>query len=122
MKRTILLVWLGSLILAAPAFAARGPCTDTTEVTTFAAGTVISSTPATLCSVQFLATASNGFCQVVDSPDGTLGHAQARVVSEPGAATSGNSAQQFFGDSGYRTRFGLTVASDDGRCVLHWGP
>ena len=115
------LVLLGLLTLAAPVFAATGPCSDTTEVTTYgASGTALATVPAMVCGVSFIATAANGFCQVVDSPDGTITHGQARVIAEPAAATAGNASAVNF-EGGYRTRFGLAVASDDGRCIVHWG-
>ena len=123
------LVLLGWLTLVAPASAATGPCTDTTEVTTFGVtGTSLATRPAVVCGVSFIATAAvpggsgvaGGFCQVSDSPDGTINHAQARVIAEPSAATVGNSAAVNF-EGGYRTRFGLAAASDDGRCIIHWG-
>lgn len=121
MKRIIVLALLGSLALATPALAAKGPCTDTTEVTTFNTGTSISSTPATICGVQFFSTAANAFCQVYDSP-GDITHGQMRIISEPGQSGANNADSVSFGDSGYRTRFGLGAASSGGRCIVFWGP
>lgn len=116
--------WLLLLLFgvgAAPtAVAAVSPCNNTTEVVSPLL-TVIASRPARLCGVMFFATAANGYCQVVDSPDGTATHAQTRVIAEPGAATSGNSAQAGFGDNGYPTQYGLTAHSVNGRCILLWG-
>lgn len=120
--RTMGLALVGCCLLAAPAFAAIGFCTNTTEITT-TGGNTISETPARICGVHFYATAANGYCVVYESPVSTdPTHAQARVVAEPGAATSRDADHVYFGDSGYPTRFGIGAYTVNGRCIIHWSP
>lgn len=109
------------LSLASTAVASVGPCNQTSEVTS-AVEVVLSSTPARLCGVHMVSTAANGYCQVYDSPDGTVVHGQTRTVAEPSAATARDSASETFGDLGQPTRFGLAVSVSTGvRCLVHWG-
>lgn len=98
-------------------------CTKTTEITSDTSVS-ISTRPAIVCSVQFIATESNGFGVVFDSPDNTaqnsVEHGQFRVIAEPGQATSGNSITHPFGDDGFLTNFGLGAYVVRGRMIVHW--
>lgn len=81
----------------------------------------LSDTPVRVCSVEFIATAANGFAQVIDSPNDLETHAQARNTSEPGAAAAGDWVSGWFGEEGRRTRFGLDLLVNDGRVIVTWG-
>ena len=109
-----------ALSLAPAAFAATGPCTETTEITT-PGYTTLSDRPARLCGVTLFATGSNAYCNVFDSPTAVPTHALSRVLAEPGSSGSGNSDQVWFGDYGYQTRYGLAAYVVNGRCVIHFG-
>ena len=117
---------LASFLLAGPAFAQNvglRRCTRTTEITSnpSGVGTSLSSGPAIVCSVQLFATSSNAWGQVYDSPSATdPTHGQSVNISEPGAATSGNSSAHFFGDQGILTNFGLGAMVHNGRLVIQW--
>ena len=120
--------WLVLLVWGAPAaFAAVGPCTETTEVVGTAGvmtTTSLSSRPARLCGVHFIVNnaGGGGFCQVFDSPDSTdVAHAQSRIIAEPGGTAAGDADHAWFGDNGYPTRFGLGVVAAGGRCIVHYG-
>ena len=123
-RRSLGLAVAGLLLRGPAAFAAVGPCTETTEVTTAGASsyTSLSDRPARLCGVHLIATAANAWCHVIDSPSSTNPtHGQARTIAEPASATSLNGDHAWFGDNGYPTRFGLGVAVTNGRCIVHWG-
>lgn len=125
-KRFSIGLALAVFISAGPAFAQDAGlrrCTKTVEVTSnpSGVGNSISTKPAIVCSVQLLATGANAWGQVYDSPSPTSPtHAQSRNVSEPGAATSGNSSAHFFGDQGFLTHFGLGAMVHNGRLIIHY--
>ena len=60
-----------------------------------------------------MATGPNGAAYAVDSPDGTVSHAQAVVVADVGAATSGDMGAA--GAIDRYTNFGLAIVT--GNCV-----
>ena len=109
-----------------PAFA-QNPglhrCTRTTEFTTDVS-TEISARPAIICSVHLIATDTNAWGLVFDSPSNadqqTVEHGQIRRISEPGVATQYNSTSQYFGDEGQLTQFGLGAFVVRGRLIVHW--
>lgn len=117
------LVLVAVLLLSLPrgGWAADG-CTRISEVISVAGGTRtdLSDRPVRICSVEFIATASNGWAQLYDSPDDTPTHGQAYNLAEPGAATSGNSVFGWFGESGKTSRYGLDVETQGGRVIIHW--
>ena len=121
------LVLLGLMNLAGPALAdTRGTgCHKVIEITSCSGtscttGTNISSEPSKICSVQFIATSSNGFAQVFDSPDDTPTHGQAANKAEPGRATSGESVSHFFGDQGLVTDYSLGALVSGGRLIVQY--
>lgn len=97
-------------------------CRSTTEVIGTAGGTLstLLTTRGRVCSVEFLATANGGFAQVFDSPTSSPTHDQAKNISEPGAATSGNWVASWFGPQGKPTLYGLYVLAKDGRVIVNW--
>lgn len=110
---------LGAAVMAvaAPAFASQpGACTQVTVVT---AQTILSTSPARVCSVEMTATGSNGWAQVFDATTTS----QARTtIAEPGQATSGNTAPFVnFGERGHVTDQGLGVDGANFRVVIRWG-
>ena len=80
----------------------------------------LSSVGGRICSVEFIANATNGWAEVFDSPDGTETHAQAVVKSEPGSATALNSADRNYGDDGRPTRFGIAARVVNGVAIIQW--
>lgn len=129
MKKAWSVGWLGLLLVAPPAFA-QAPdqglkrCTQVTLVSDANGGdetlSDLSDTPSIVCSVDFVATSANGFFRLVDSPDDTITHAQARTVGEGGAATAGNPAAVYYGELGRLTHFGLEAEVVGGYAVVHW--
>lgn len=98
-------------------------CKRVTEITS-QVSTELSSRPAIVCSAHLIATDSNAWGMVFDSPSSTdqqiTEHGQLRRIAEPGAATQYNSASVFFGDDGVLTQFGLGAFVVRGRMVVHW--
>ena len=74
----------------------------------------IASVPAKLCSWEMTATAANAVAAAWDSPDATTTHGQAKLVSELGAATSGNSASASHAER--YTDFGLVIEATN--CIV----
>lgn len=107
-----LLVGLGMMPLA---WATQpGACTLIVESTTQTSS--FTTEPTRVCSVQFFATAANGWAQVYD-PAPTL-----RTLAEPGAATAFNNGQMVsFGEQGIVTEFGLAWAVVGGRVIIRYG-
>ena len=117
--------WIGLVVLlltgpVRPVWATQpGRCTIIDEISPEAgavyASSTLSSEPARVCSVEFLASGANGWARVFD-PLST-----AKNVSEPGQATSGNHAFIDLGEQGYITEAGLQVQVFSGRVIVRWG-
>ena len=122
--RTLQVVLVGAVLLgaSAPAFAgdpSLRECTMTFQVgPSSVQGTVLSSKPSKVCSMDCLSTAANGWGAAWDSPDGTQAHAQAKVVAEKGAATAFDSAGT--GAVARYTDFGLTIQTVNAVCTGAW--
>lgn len=100
----------------APAGATQpGRCTLMAELSDDA---MISTEPVRVCSIEFFATANNGWAQVFDAANATQTRS---TISEPGAASSGNHTFIDFGDAGFVTQFGLGVNVVGGRVLIRWG-
>ena len=92
-----------------------GRCTTISTVT---ASQILSTSPARVCSVEFFATAANGWAYVYD---GAVRTQTSAGLAEPGAATSGNHEYVSFGEEGFVTDQGLGVDIKDGRVFIRWG-
>ena len=113
---------------AGPVFAERPPggvgCTKTATITSTDNNqpvTSITANPARVCSASFIASGANGWAEVFDSPDTTDDtHAQAKRVAEPGAAVAGDSANEYFGETGRPAYFGLAARVYRGRLIVNY--
>ena len=122
--RTLQVVLVGAVLLgaSAPVFAADQSlreCTKTFSVgPSEPQGVVLSRRPSKICSMDCLATATNGWGAVIDSPDGLQTHAQAVYAVEKGAATAGDSTGT--GAVARYTNFGLTLQTVNAVCTGSW--
>lgn len=108
-----ILVWVAA---ASPAFASQpGKCNTISEGSS---STVLSTVPARVCHIEFIATGSNGWAQFYDSD---ITSETSPTVSEPSAATSGNHAEVNLGPEGHVTDKGLGVKIVNGRYIIKWG-
>lgn len=121
LRRVLLGVLAGGLCLP-PAAWAR--CNQVTTISDASGGSVtysdLADAAARVCSVEFFANAANGVAVLYDSPDDTDGHAQTQIVSEPGAASAGDSASAYYGEEGRPTRFGLDAVVTNGTLIVQW--
>lgn len=116
--------------LAVPAAFAQAPdvglkrCTQVTVVSDADGGsetlTDLSDTRAVVCSVDFVPTRANGLVRLVDSPDDTITHGQARTVAEASSDAANKSAHAYYGELGRLTHFGLEAEVSGGYAVIHW--
>ena len=114
-----LAVWLLGCLLAPAASAAT--CNQV-DVITDTGGTLtdLSDRPGTICSVEFIANAANGWAAVWDTPDDTVTHDLAVPKSEPGAAVAFDSDARDYGPDGRPTRFGIDVEVVNGTLIVQW--
>ena len=97
-----LAVWLLGCLLAPAASAAQ--CNQVDTITDTVGGTLtdLSDRPGTICSVDFVANAADGWAAVWDTPDDTTTHDQAIVKSEKGAAVAFDGDSSEYGPDGRR--------------------
>ena len=123
------LSWVGliaALVLLSPARPAGatqpGKCTLLDEIApsteTGFTDTLLSASPARVCSVEFIATSANGYAEIYDAVSTT---ATRERVAEPGNATSNNHEFVEFGPEGHVTEYGLGVFVAKGRVIVRWG-